>query len=235
MAEVLVEELLELERAPALPGVGRIQRRIGKALLERGDDARGVPDRSAVDLEHGEGGHPAGQGKRDKHVGPGQRIAADVPYALVVERPARLLVEVRELDVPEHWGLLSRHRSLLLFARLTPRPFRATAAPSRTNATRRPGGAAPQTLPSSASRTCRAIARRAASTSPTQYCVWHEFEPDRRQTGPPRRWQARRSKTHLPAHDAVVGLGEGADRFCSRGKDYGGAGQQAVTTCRGRR
>ena len=33
MAEVLVEELLELERAPALAGVGRIQRRLGPLAL----------------------------------------------------------------------------------------------------------------------------------------------------------------------------------------------------------
>src|SRR5437588_10401931 len=39
-----------------------------------------------------------------------------MPYALVVERPARLLVEVRHLDVPQHRACLSRHRYLLLFS-----------------------------------------------------------------------------------------------------------------------
>ena len=102
-AQLLVEEVLQLERAAALLGVGRVERRLGVALLERGDDRGRVADRAAVHLQHREGRccSPRVSQKRDRDVHPRQRRAADVRDPLVVQRPARLLAEVRDVDLPE--------------------------------------------------------------------------------------------------------------------------------------
>ena len=103
--QLLVEEVLELQRARPLGGVGRVQRGLRRVLLERGDDGGGVADRAAVELEHRQ---PALLAARLVHragaVEPRHRRAQLVRNPLVVQRPARLLVVVRELDVPEDRG-----------------------------------------------------------------------------------------------------------------------------------
>ena len=47
-AERLVEELLELECSSPIVGIGRVERRLGVAALERLDDPGRVSDRDAV-------------------------------------------------------------------------------------------------------------------------------------------------------------------------------------------
>src|SRR6185436_16706093 len=54
-AELLVEEVLQLEGAAQLRGIGGIEGRLREALLERGDDRGRVGDRLPVELEHREG------------------------------------------------------------------------------------------------------------------------------------------------------------------------------------
>ena len=101
-ADLGVEVVLELERPRALRRVGRIQGRVGVKLLQRGDDRRRVADGPAVDLEDRQRAPAAaGQPGRVEGMKARERRLAHVGHALVVERPARLLVEVRDLDVPE--------------------------------------------------------------------------------------------------------------------------------------
>jgi hypothetical protein len=102
--QLLVEEVLQLERAAALLGVGGIERRLGEALLERGDYLGRVADRPPLELQHREGdvAGVAGEPHRGRDVGAGDGDgAADVRHPLVVERPAHLLAVVRDVDVPE--------------------------------------------------------------------------------------------------------------------------------------
>ena len=101
-SELLVEEVLELQRPAPLIWVGGVQRRLGVALLEGGDDRRRVADRTAVELEQGEGlVLAAGDEQRRRHVRPRRRRVAVVFDALPVQRPADLLAVVGDLDVPE--------------------------------------------------------------------------------------------------------------------------------------
>ena len=101
-AELLVEELLQLERAAPLGDVRRVERRLGVALLQRGDDRGRVADSLSVDAEHGEGVvGAAGEPEGDRHVGAGDgRVAAMLDF-LPGQRPARLLAVVRDVDLPE--------------------------------------------------------------------------------------------------------------------------------------
>ena len=100
--ELLVEEVLEGEGAPALVGVGRVERGLGLALLERGDDRGRVADVAAVDGQHREGDlGAAGEPERERDVAAGRRRAPLVLDALVGQGPARLLAVVRDGDVPE--------------------------------------------------------------------------------------------------------------------------------------
>src|SRR5438046_7337009 len=99
-AELLVEEVLELERPAAVGRVGRVERRLGPQALEALDSARRVVDRLAVEHEDRQRllpRHP--EDARD--VEAGQERAAYVGDALPVERPARLLVVVREAELQE--------------------------------------------------------------------------------------------------------------------------------------
>jgi hypothetical protein len=98
---VLVEEILQRQRPRTLARIGRVERRVGMAALELGDDPRRIADRFAVELEQRE--RPAAaEPPRPQRVQPGRRRAKAVSDALEVERPAGLLVVVREGDVPEH-------------------------------------------------------------------------------------------------------------------------------------
>ena len=67
--------------------------------LERGDDARRVADRAAVEKQDRQRGCPRPERRRGRYVAPER--AADVRDPLLVERPAHLLVEVRNRQVPE--------------------------------------------------------------------------------------------------------------------------------------
>src|SRR5437763_14731453 len=101
-AELFVEEVLELKRPAALDRLRRVQRWLRVAFLERADDRGRVADAPAVEFEDRRRVAPAaGQRERDRHVIAGHERAALVPDALQVERPSRLLVVVRDLDVPE--------------------------------------------------------------------------------------------------------------------------------------
>jgi hypothetical protein len=68
-AELLVEELLQRECALALVAVLRVQRLLGMATLELGDDGRRVGDGPAVEHEQRERVRAAlGQPQRDRDV-----------------------------------------------------------------------------------------------------------------------------------------------------------------------
>src|SRR5262249_55414626 len=130
-AELLVEELLERERPAALRRVGRVERRLRPQALEALDDARRVVDRLAVEHQDGQRllpRHP----EHARDVEAGQERAAHVRDALPVERPARLLVEVREAKLPEDGR---RHR-YTLSARWSAQPLGTPAG-----VTIRPSGA----------------------------------------------------------------------------------------------
>jgi hypothetical protein len=100
--ELLVEELLQLERPRTLAGIARIERGLGHRFLERGDDLGGVADRPAVELQDGERVAAASrQDEGDRDVRARGRGAPLVLDSLVLERPASLLVVVRDADVPE--------------------------------------------------------------------------------------------------------------------------------------
>ncbi len=101
-AELFVEEVLELERPTSIDRLRRVQRWLLVAFLERADDRGRVADAPAVELEDRQRVAPAaGQRERERHVKPGRERAALVLDALQVERPSRLLVVVRDPDVPE--------------------------------------------------------------------------------------------------------------------------------------
>ena len=99
-SQLLVEEVLELERAPARAGVGRIERRLGVTVLDGLDDPRRIADCHAVELQYGER-RRAGEAPRDRPVASRLHRASHMGDALVIERPAHLLVVVRHLEVPE--------------------------------------------------------------------------------------------------------------------------------------
>src|SRR5206468_1927382 len=99
----------------ALPrgGVTGIQRRLGIALFERGDDMRRIADRPAVQEQDWQRAAPRRAPGADQVVGAEHPTA--MRDALVVEGPADLLVEMRERDVPQqrrvHGDLSSRSRA----------------------------------------------------------------------------------------------------------------------------
>src|SRR5688500_15444951 len=94
--ELLVEELLELERPPAL---FRVKRGFRVEALKLRDDARRVADPAAVEHEHGQR-VTAAQPPRGPVMEASVQRVPRVADALVVERPAHLLVVVRDLEVP---------------------------------------------------------------------------------------------------------------------------------------
>jgi len=106
-ADVLVEEVLEVARAPPLLRVGRVEGRAWLELLERLDDVGRVSDRPTAQHEDGER-RSAAQTPGELAVSAGGHRAAHVGHALVVQGPARLLVVVRDLEVPEDRGGVRR-------------------------------------------------------------------------------------------------------------------------------
>ena len=72
----------------------------GMKALELRDDARGVADPAAVEYEHGQRVATAKSPCRAAMEAGVQR-APRVGNALIVERPAHLLVVVRDLEMPE--------------------------------------------------------------------------------------------------------------------------------------
>jgi hypothetical protein len=81
--ELLVEELLELQRAAPLVRIRRVERRRRELLLEGRDDRGRVAYRPAVELDHGEGDLPAlGEPQSDGHVPARQSGAPPVFDAL---------------------------------------------------------------------------------------------------------------------------------------------------------
>src|SRR5262249_55665483 len=120
-AEVLIEVVFELERGPALSWIGGVERRGRVVALEPLDDPGRVADVFSVDLEHG---HLAlTRHLLDaSHVRSGEQRPPDVRYALVVQRPTRLLRIVRDHELPEdgsvHEVLLANVLAMLPRARL---------------------------------------------------------------------------------------------------------------------
>ena len=112
-AELLVEIVFQCERALPRVGVTGIQRRLGIALFERGDDMRRIADRPAIQEQDWQRAAPRRAPGADQVAG-AEHLTA-MRDALVVERPADLLVEVRERDVPQqrrvHGDLSSRSRA----------------------------------------------------------------------------------------------------------------------------
>jgi len=101
-AEVLVEVVLE-RKCVAAPGrvLGK-ERALWMAPVERGDRRARVGDRFVPELQDREGDPgAAGEVEGDRDVDARQGRAAAVGDALVVERPADLLAEVRDLELPE--------------------------------------------------------------------------------------------------------------------------------------
>lgn len=101
-SQLLVEELLERERTLPLRRIVRIERSLRPALLDRGDDSRRIADRPPVEGEHGRRRRIAGQTLGLQDVEPRKQRAADVGDPLVVQRPAHLLVVMREFELPQH-------------------------------------------------------------------------------------------------------------------------------------
>src|SRR5205823_6461018 len=133
-AELFVKEVLELERPAALDRLRRVQRWLRVAFLERADNRGRVADAPAVELEDRQRvAAAAGQRERDRHVVTGHERPALVPDALQVERPSRLLVVVRDLDVPEDRSGVH--------LRLPERLVASASAPAFVHVMEAPGGA----------------------------------------------------------------------------------------------
>src|SRR5439155_5179301 len=95
-AELAIEPARELERAPALGVAGGIQGRVREAPLQGGDDRGGIRDTYTIELEDRKRhGPPAREPRSERDVQARQGRAALVRDPLVLERPARLLAEVR--------------------------------------------------------------------------------------------------------------------------------------------
>ncbi len=99
--DLLVEAILDLERALPQLRVGGIQRRLRLDPLERGDDVGRVGVALAADVEDRQ---RSTQRKCHRPWLAGHQRAAPVRDSLVVEGPARLLVVVREVVLPELRG-----------------------------------------------------------------------------------------------------------------------------------
>src|SRR5207247_9967411 len=98
--ELLSEEVLDLERSAALRGIDGVERWLGLSTLQGLDDQGRVADRLALELELEHRERPgSGEPPRDPLVTPGDRRPPDVRDALVIQRPARLLVVVGDLQV----------------------------------------------------------------------------------------------------------------------------------------
>jgi hypothetical protein len=101
-SELLVEEVLELERATTLRLILGIERRLRPPLLDRGDDPRRVADRAPVGREYWCCRGVAGQAPGLYGVETRQQRAANVGDALIVKCPPHLLDVVRDLELPQH-------------------------------------------------------------------------------------------------------------------------------------
>src|SRR5262249_9270464 len=99
-AEFFIEEVLELEGALPLGRILGVERRLRPALLDRGDDSGRVPDRLPVESENGSR-HPTAKAFRGQRVENWEEGAPSVGDPLEVQRPADLLVVVRDLELPE--------------------------------------------------------------------------------------------------------------------------------------
>src|SRR5215207_7226151 len=99
----LVEVVLEIQGSAVFLGILRIERRIGPAALQGADDGGRVADRLTIQHEERKrGAMAAAQPQCGQHVGATWKGAPPVRDALVVQGPARLLVVVRDLDVPQN-------------------------------------------------------------------------------------------------------------------------------------
>ena len=107
-AELLVEVVFQRERVLPRVGVTGIQRRLGIALFERGDDMGRIADRAAVEEQNRQRAVPRRTPGADQVVR-AEHFAA-VRDALVVERPTHLLAEMRERDVPQQRCILVHMR-----------------------------------------------------------------------------------------------------------------------------
>jgi hypothetical protein len=112
-AELLVEIVFQCERPLPRRGVTGIQWRLGIALFERRDDTRRIADRPSLQEQDRQRTAPRRAPGADQVVG--AKYATAVRDPLVVERPADLLAEMRERDVPQqrrvHGGKPSTRRS----------------------------------------------------------------------------------------------------------------------------
>lgn len=102
MPELLVEEVLQLHGAPARGFVARIERGIRAKLLERLEDSRRVADRLPLEKENRQCRAP-GRPERSRQVVEEEGFP-DVRDPLEIQRPANLLVEVRDGEMPEDGG-----------------------------------------------------------------------------------------------------------------------------------
>src|SRR5262245_19750635 len=100
--DFLVEKRLERERARSLRGIGRIERRVGTPALDLGEDAIRADEGGSRNHEDRELVLPGEQADA-RHMQAGDERPADVRPALVIERPAHLLVVVRDAEVEEAW------------------------------------------------------------------------------------------------------------------------------------
>ena len=88
--ELLVEIVFQCERVLPRGGVSGIQRRLGMAMLDRGDDTSRIADRPAIQEQDRQDAMPRRASGADQVVG-AEHLTA-VRKALVVQRPADLLV-----------------------------------------------------------------------------------------------------------------------------------------------
>ena len=98
---VLVEEILDLQGALTLGGVRRVEGRIWPATFEFLNYSGRVADSGPIDIYYGEGRCATTQDACTGGLHPWEHGTSLMRNALVVQRPASLLVEVRDVEVPE--------------------------------------------------------------------------------------------------------------------------------------
>ena len=98
---VLVEEILQFERPPTLIRIGRVEGRIRPAKLELLNYPRRVADSGPIDIDYGERGGSSAQHARTNFLQPGEDGPSLMRDPLVIQSPACLLVEMRDVEVPE--------------------------------------------------------------------------------------------------------------------------------------
>src|SRR4051812_49108566 len=107
----LVEVLLELERPAPFLRIGGVEGWFRPLSLDLLDDPGRVADRASVQLQDRRGA-TCSQPARPEFLQRGRHGATHVTNPLVVERPTRLLVVVRDLEVPKD-RRYRRHGSIL--------------------------------------------------------------------------------------------------------------------------